>query len=82
MPDQVRANGVIPPEQYSEQYTAAEDGSFDKILQSDILRQFRQMMSIVSADVANCYARVHHTIMAMVFLSLGVGVDPIVSMLL
>ena len=81
MLDQARANEIIPPEQYSEQHTAAEDGSFDKILQSDILRQFRQMMSIVFADAANCYARVHHTIMVMVFLSLVVCVGPIASML-
>ena len=32
MLDQARANGIIPPEQYSEQQTAAEDGSFNKIL--------------------------------------------------
>jgi len=79
--DQVRANGIIPLEQYNKQQTTAEDGSFNKILQSDISRQFKKMMSIVSADAANCYDRVHHAIMVLIFLSLGVGVDPVASML-
>ena len=81
MLDQARANGIIPPEQYSEQQSTADDGTFDKILQSDISRQFKQRMSIISADAANCYDRVHHTIMAMVFLSLGVDLGAIISML-
>jgi len=30
MLDAARSNGIIPPEQYSEQQSTAEDGSFDK----------------------------------------------------
>ena len=76
-----RAHGLVPPEQYSEKESTAEDGTFDKILQSDISRQFRQRMGIISADATNCYDRIHHAIMALVFLALCVGKGPIASML-
>ena len=76
-----RAHGLVPPEQYSEKESTTEDGTFDKILQSDISRQFRQRMGIISADAANCYDRIHHAIMALVFLALCVGKGPIASML-
>ena len=51
--DQARANGIILPEQYSEQQSMAEDGMFHKILQSNTSRQFKQRMSSISADAAN-----------------------------
>ena len=76
-----RTEGLIPSEQYSDKQNTAEDGSFDKILQGDISRQKRLPMSIISADAANCYDRVHHTIMALVFLSLGVRTGAIKAML-
>ena len=38
MLDQARSNGTIPAEQYSEKQSTSEDGSYDKILQSDISR--------------------------------------------
>ena len=72
---------MIPSEQYSDKQNTAEDGSFDKILQGDISRQKCMSMSIISADTANCYDRVHHTIMALVFLSLGVRTGAIKAML-
>ena len=33
-----RSNRLIPPEQYSEQRSTAEDGSFNKILQGDVFQ--------------------------------------------
>ena len=81
MLDHARENGVIPPEQYSEKQTTAEDGTFDKILQADISRQQRQRMCIISADAANCYDRIHHAIMALMFLCLGVREGSTVAML-
>ena len=81
MLDTARKEGLIPAEQYSEKQSTAEDGSFDKILQGDISRQMRWPMAIISADAANCYNRIHHTIMALVFLSLGVGIGSIKAML-
>lgn len=68
-----REAGLIPAEQYSERQSTVEDGTFDKVLQADISRQFRQRMGIVSADAANCYDLIHHAIMALIFLSFCVG---------
>ena len=82
MLDQARANGIIPGEQYSEQQSTAEDGSWDKILQSDISRQFRLAMGIISADAANCYDRINHVIMALLFLAIGVPTGAIAAMLM
>ena len=77
-----REEGLIPSEQYAEKQSTADDGSFDKILQSDISCQQRKPFSILSADAANCYGQIHHTIMAFVFLSLGTGHGSIKAMLL
>ena len=81
MLDTARANGLIPAEQYSEKQSTADDGSFDKVLQGDISRQRRLPMSIISADAANCYDRVHHALMALLFLCIGVQVGSIAAML-
>ncbi len=81
MVDVARAEGLIPPEQYATQQSTSEDGSFDKILESDISRQKRLPLCIISADAANCYDRVHHLIIALLFLALGVGSGSITAML-
>ena len=81
MLDRARAEGIIPPEQYSDKEHTAEDGTFDKILQSDISRQKRIPLCIVLADAANCYDRVHHAILALMFMAVGVHSGAIVSML-
>ena len=56
-------------EQYADKQSTADDGSFDKILESDISRQKKLPLCIISADAANCYDRVHHTIIALPFLT-------------
>ena len=38
-------------------------------------------MATILADLVNCYDRIHHAIMALVFLSLCVGIGPIAAML-
>ena len=76
-----RAEGLIPSEQYSEKESTAEDGTFDKILQADVSRQLKQRMGIVSADAANCYDRIHHAIIALVFLAFFVNNGAIFAML-
>lgn len=81
MMETTRAQGLVPPKQYSKKESTAEDGTFDKMLQSDISRQFRQRTGVISADAANCYERIHHAIMALVFLPLCIGKGPIASML-
>ena len=69
-----RANGIIPAEQYSEQQSTAEDGSRDKNFQADISGQFRLPMWIMSVDAADCYNRINHAIVALMYLALGVPV--------
>ena len=55
MVDAARAEGLIPTEQYATQQSTADDGLFDKILESDISCQKRLPLCIISADAANCY---------------------------
>ena len=69
---ETRAKGLIPPEQFADKQCTAEDGSFAKQLVADLSRQKRQPMAIISADAGNCYDRVHHIIMALMFLCIGV----------
>ncbi len=65
-------SGCLPEELYSQQGRTAEDACFDKTLTLDISRQSRQPLSIISVDAAQCYDRVNHTIMALVWLALQV----------
>ena len=81
MLDQARKNGIIPEEHFVEKQSTAEDGKFVNVLLADVSRQRRTRMSSISADASNCYDRIHHAIMALVFLSLGVGLGPIRNML-
>ena len=71
----------IPDEQYDVQQSTAKDGSVDKILKSDISHQRRLLLCVISADVANCYDRIHHTIIVLLFLALGVNTGSIAAML-
>ena len=63
-------NGFIPEELFSQKGSTAEDAKFDKTLTMDISRQSRTPMTIISADAANCYDRVNHIIMSLVWLTL------------
>ena len=81
MVNTAQSEGLIPSEQYSDKQSTAEDGYFDKILQGVTSQHKRLLMSIISADAANCYDRVHHTIMTLAFLSLGVETSATTAML-
>ena len=81
MVDVARSEGIIPAEQYADKQSTADDGSFEKILESDISCQKKLPLCIISADAANCYDRVHHTILALLFLALGVHTGAISAML-
>lgn len=50
----------------------AEEACFDKILTLDLSRQERRLMALVSVDAAQCYDRVNHTMMLLVWEALGV----------
>ena len=81
MLDSARAGGMIPDEHFSDKGKTAEDGKFSNVLVCDLSRQKRQKMGSISADAGNCYDRIHHAIMALVFLALGVPPAAITSML-
>ena len=81
MLDRARAEGIIPPEQYSDKEHTAEDGTFDTVLQSNISCQTRIPLCIVSADTVNCYNRVHHAVLVLMFMAVGVHSGAIVAML-
>ena len=81
MLDAVRDTGVIPEEHFSDKERTTEDGKFSNVLTSDLSRQKQQRMFSISADAGNCYDRIHHAVMALVFLALGVPTGAIAAML-
>ena len=81
MLERAREECLISGEQYSKQQRTVKDGSFNKILQANISCQNRYLMRTVSADTANYYNRIHHTIMALVSLCIGVQTSAIAVVL-
>ena len=79
----IMSNDLVPEELFSQKGSTSEDAKFDKTLTTDLSRQARQPMTIVSADAANCYDRVNHVIMLLIWLTLLNGnIPPIVSALI
>ena len=79
----ITENGFLPEELFSQKGSTAEDAKFDKTLTTDISRQSRTPMTIVSADAAYCYDRVNHVIMSLVWLTLLNGnIPPVVTALI
>jgi hypothetical protein len=68
--------GYAPEELFSQKGSTSKDAKFDKTLMSDLSRQARHPMTVVSADAANCYDRVNHIIMLLVWLVLTNGNIP------
>jgi hypothetical protein len=71
-------SGYIPKELFSQKRSTAEDAKFGKTLMADLSRQERQPMAIILADAANCYDRVNHVIMLLVWLVLTNGNIPFI----
>ncbi len=69
-------SGYVPEELFSQKGSTAKDAKFDKTLMTDLSRQARHPMTIVSADAAYCYDRVNHVIMSLVWLVLTNGNIP------
>ena len=65
-------SGCLPEEHFSQRDSTAEDACFDKTLTTDISRQSRQPMALISVDAAQCYDRVNHSMMALVWAALNV----------
>ena len=73
----LEASGLLPEEHYSQRNSTAEDACFDKTLTLDISRQSRTPMAIISVDAAQCYDRVNHKMMALVWRALQVPLQAI-----
>ena len=63
-------NRLLPNEHFSKKGSTAEDAKFDKPLMEDLSHQVRKPMSNVSVDAAQCYDRVNHVIMSLVWCAL------------
>ncbi len=63
-------------ELFSQKGSTAEDAKLNKTLMADISQQARLQMAVVSADTANCYNRVNHIIMSLIWLVLTNGNIP------
>jgi hypothetical protein len=81
--NQLTNNRFIPEELFSKKGSTAEDAKLDKTLTIDISRQTRNPMTIVLADAADCYDRVNHVIMSLIWLALLNGnIPPVVVALI
>jgi hypothetical protein len=81
MLQQAQKYKLIPEEIYSERNRLVEDGTLPKVLFFDIVRQTRRSAGISSVDAHNCYDRIVHPIGSLVFQSLGVPQEAVVSLL-
>jgi hypothetical protein len=68
----LNSSGFMPEEHFCQKQLMAEDAFFDKIITLDLSWQSRQPMALVSIDSAQCYDRVNHLMMLLVWLALGV----------
>jgi hypothetical protein len=68
--ESVTKNNYLPKELFSQKECTAEDAKFDKTLMSNLSRQARHPMTVVSMDAAYCYDRVNHIVMLLVWLVL------------
>ena len=81
MLDSARAGGMIPDGHFSDKGKTADDRKFSNVLVCDLSRQRRQKMGLILADAGSCCHLIHHAIMALVFLALGVPSGAITLML-
>ena len=62
--------GHLPEEHFSKKGSTAIDAKFDETLMRDISRQSRNPLAIVLVDAAQCYDRVNHVMLALMWLAL------------
>ena len=60
--ENARKYGFIPEEVYSERGKTADDGTLDKVLFEDVVRQTRLTAGLALVNAANCYDSVTHAI--------------------
>ncbi len=82
MMENVRRHSLMLEEVFSEQNQQAEDGMLSKILFYDMVRQLRRPAGLALVDADNCYNRIAHPMVSMVFQACGVPVLAMEAMLL
>ena len=73
-------NGFLSEEHFSKKGRTAEDSKSDKTPTEDLSRQARHPMAVVSVGRAQCYGRVNHMIMALVWYALIGKLGPIAGL--
>jgi hypothetical protein len=81
MMDKAREHKLIPEEIYSEKNRLAEDRTLAKVIFYDIVRQTRWPAGIAAVNADNCYDRIAHPILSLVFQSMGIPTLATTSML-
>jgi len=81
MINNARKHNLMPEEKISEKTRMADDGTLCKTLFYDITRQARMLAAIASVDASNCYDRIAHAIVSLVFQAFGVPTTAIETML-
>jgi hypothetical protein len=79
--ENVRKHNQMPEEIFSEKNRMADDGTLCKTLFYDIAWQAHVPAAIASVDALNCYNRIAHTIVSLVFQAFGVPTTAIKTML-
>jgi hypothetical protein len=76
-----RKHNLMPEEIYSKQNRMADDGTLTKVITFDIIWQMRRSAGIALVDADNCYNRIAHAIVSLVFQAFGVPSTSVESML-
>jgi hypothetical protein len=72
---------LMPEEIYSKKNQMADNRMLTKTLFYDVTRQARVLAAIASIDASNCYDRIAHAMVSLVFQAFGVPASAIESML-
>ena len=72
MLEEARKYKLVPEEIFSEPNPTADDGGLAKTLFYNIARQLRIPAAIASVDASNCYDRIAHAMVSLIFQSFGV----------
>jgi hypothetical protein len=81
MLQQARKYKLIPEEIYSKQNRLEDDETLAKVLFYDIVWQTKRPAGISAVDADNCYDQIAHPIASLIFQSLGVPQEAVISML-
>ncbi len=76
-----RKHNLMSEDFFSERNRMADNGTLAKVITFDIVRQMRRSAGVASVDADNCYDRIAHAIVSLVFQAFGVPSTVAESML-